>query len=64
MIELLNKHWPSMRDEDESTMMDRLSHIWDNPDFDLADMARRTCACGLILEGFDEYVVHLKEVLS
>lgn len=62
----INDHIPSLTDEDEMIIKDRLSEMgFDMYDdsYDVADLAMRTCACGVKLDGFYEYVDHLKDVL-
>ena len=56
---LLTQHTPSITDEDERVM--GLLNVFDEQ-FDYADYALRTCRCGVRIEGYYEYVDHLREV--
>ncbi len=65
-ISIINEHIPSMSEEDEDEIAD-LAADWpihpyqgDGP----ADWAIRTCYCGKRIDGFYEYVDHLKEALK
>lgn len=69
MIVLLGNHIPSLSDEDERDIdnlvfeIARLSLSFEaHRTPDTADLARRTCHCGVKIDGFYEYVDHLKEV--
>lgn len=68
-IDILDKHWASISTSDEEAMAEE----WDNevdllgtepghPDF--AAFAYRTCQCGQAIEGFYDYLSHLKSVLG
>jgi hypothetical protein len=58
----LEAHWPSLTDTAEEELWDRLRHLY-RDDVDIADLALRECHCGARIDGFDEYLFHLKEVL-
>ena len=63
----LDLHIPSLSDENENEINELVSvYSFDLHDekTDVADFAIRTCRCGLRIDGFYEYVAHLKEVLS
>jgi len=67
-ISIINEHIPSLTDEDDRRL-DELRYNSDvdhfgQPRYENADLAIRTCACGVKIDGFYEYVDHLKEVLS
>lgn len=65
-IEVIEQHIPSLTDEDESLIEDHARDwLFPDPGFksDAADLALRTCHCGVKIDGFYEYVDHLKEVL-
>lgn len=55
---LLEAHYPSMTRADEAEIAIRLAR-----GEDAAELALRTCACGKHVDGFYEYVDHLKDVL-
>lgn len=56
--EVIDAHTPSLSDENE---LELLAINQDTEDFDVADYALRTCACGLRIDGFYEYAAHLKD---
>jgi len=58
IIEVIDAHIPSLSDAAEATM-DSLMAL-DNGINDWADFAVRTCSCGARIDGFYEYVDHLK----
>ncbi len=63
--ELLREHTPSLTDEDEYEINDKAvdlvnSAILGTGDVDVADLARRTCRCGVRIDGFYEYIDHLR----
>jgi hypothetical protein len=57
--QLLKDHTPSLSDENEEEMSEIFKKDWDIMDF--ADYALRTCSCGARIDGFYEYVDHLKD---
>ena len=53
---LVDEHIPSLSDADDAEMdLGRFNYEVDN-----ADLALRTCRCGVRIDGFYEYVDHLK----
>jgi len=54
---LLRAHTPSLSNENEGEIYDRIVE-----DGDAADFALRTCSCGKRVDGFYEYVDHLREI--
>lgn len=56
---LLDAHYASMSDTDEVEMSRRVSE-----GADVASLALRTCGCGVAVDGFYEYLDHLKEVIE
>jgi hypothetical protein len=56
---LLDKHGAFLSAADEGEVLGRLV-----ADFDVADLALRTCLCSRRLDGFDEYHAHLVSVLE
>ncbi|MEO6326081.1 MAG: hypothetical protein ABIQ65_15755 [Thermoanaerobaculia bacterium] len=66
-FEIIDQHIPSLSDENEAEILDNamLLGIYDEGvGVDVADLAIRTCHCGVRIDGFYEYVAHLKEVLA
>jgi hypothetical protein len=59
-ISIIDQHIPSLTDEDD----DAIAAVMKEWDLDYGDLAIRTCACGVKIDGFYEYVDHLKEVLK
>lgn len=59
---LLDAHIPSISDADEVAMSDRFAKGFLDGSMDYADFGLRTCMCGEKIDGFYEYVDHLKEV--
>jgi len=58
-IEVIDAHTPSLSKENEWEMLAMTPpHKLDS---DVANFAIRTCACGLRIDGFYEYVSHLKD---
>lgn len=68
LIALISAHTPSLSDDDErvidersmNTMVDR----YGQHEFEAADLALRTCHCGTKIDGFYEYVEHLKAMVQ
>ena len=58
-VDILNAHGAYLSDADEAEIDDRMA-----AGADVADLAVRTCLCGLRLDGFDAYHAHLVEVLT
>ena len=58
-IEIIEQHIPSLTDNDDVEIAGRIWEEWGLT----ADFALRTCACGVRIDGFYEYVDHLKDVL-
>lgn len=56
---VINDHIPSLSDEAD----DEMWRIYGTSDFDMADFAVRDCRCGLRIDGFYEYIDHLKAML-
>lgn len=59
-IDLIKQHIPSLTDADEESM----NAICDAGGWDPADLALRTCHCGLKIDGYYDYVGHLLAVLA
>jgi hypothetical protein len=62
-VETIKAHIPSLSDYDESELIDR-AHSFDSEGDDVANLALRTCACGVRIDGFYEYVDHLISLLK
>ena len=62
-ISVIDQHIPSITDEIEEELTERAEQFGFSADGDVADLAIRTCHCGARIDGFYEYVDHLKEVL-
>lgn len=61
---IIDQHIPSLTDEDDALIDERWTRIGAiDEGVDNADLALRTCKCGKKIDGFYEYVDHLKEVL-
>jgi len=52
---IISAHIPSLSDEDEQMILDSMFGM----DTDVADLAKRTCACGQAIDGYYDYVDHL-----
>ena len=63
-IEILKAHIPSMSPDNEDEILDRATNVIGTDELDVADLAIRTCSCGQRIDGFYEYVEHIKEVLA
>jgi len=57
-IEVIRQHIPSLSEQDERDINEA---AWDG---DAADLALRTCACGVRIDGFYAYVDHLIAVFG
>jgi hypothetical protein len=66
VLDVINNHIPSISDADEVDIADRIQRwmIGADDDVDVADLALRTCNCGLRITGFYEYVDHLKAMIE
>jgi len=63
VLDVIDEHIPSMTDEDEEAIDELASNLdWDGPT--AADYAIRTCSCGDKIDGFYEYVEHLKSAIK
>jgi len=60
-IAIIDAHIPSLTDEDEDLIYERTTR-WDE-DVTAADYALRTCHCGQHIDGFYDFVDHIKDVL-
>ena len=61
---VIDDHIPSLSDADDAEIDAILDRAMDDPEnADNADLAGRTCHCGVAIDGFYKYVDHLKEVL-
>lgn len=60
VITTIKEHIPSLSDEDEELIYDNII----DPDRDAADLALRTCACGMKIDGYYAYVDHLITVFG
>ena len=58
MLALLDAHGVYLADDDEARIVDSI-----DGDEDVADLALRTCLCGKAIDGFDEYHLHLRQVV-
>ena len=56
---LIKAHCPSLSPENEDVLYDRLDN-----DADIADLALRTCACGVEVDGMYAFVDHLLDELD
>jgi hypothetical protein len=65
-VAIIDQHIPSLTDQDDVEIDERIGRLRFDPDDDSGneDLALRTCACGANIDGFYEYVDHLKEVLA
>lgn len=64
---LLDAHIPTLTDEIESELKQLLieaAYSDDEGRADVADLALRECSCGVRIDGFYEYVAHLREVFG
>lgn len=57
---VIKAHVPSLTDLAAEVILTRLT----DDDTDVADLAVRQCACGLMLDGYYEYVDHVVELLG
>jgi len=62
-VQVIDQHIPSLTDEDEFEMMEIVGHWFDSED-GVEDLARRTCHCGVKIDGYYAYIDHLKEELK
>jgi hypothetical protein len=68
VISVIDDHIPSLTDENDLEIDERRFNSdvdrFGQPRYENADLARRTCKCGVVVDGFYEYVDHLKEILK
>ena len=66
LLEVLQDHIPSLTDDNDRELDERRFNIdfdrLGQPVVDNADLALRTCSCGKRIDGFYEYIDHLREV--
>jgi hypothetical protein len=58
--DILRDHFASVTPDDEHAIVDLIL----DDESSAADLARRTCACGVKVDGFYEYLAHLIDVLE
>ena len=65
VIAIIDAHIPSLTDEDEDYIDNSARLYVSDPGIerDAADLAVRTCHCGVAIDGYYEFVDHLKDVL-
>lgn len=63
-LAIIDQHIPSLSDADDDEIVAKAYWGPAGEMADAADLAIRTCACGIRIDGFYEYVDHLKSVLS
>lgn len=67
-IEILDQHIPSITEAIEDELWQRIGRAWSDDSYfgeaDSADCALRVCMCGKRVDGYYEYVAHLKEMLT
>lgn len=65
VVSLLDQHIPSMTDEIEESLrnMAHNAALLTAGSDEVAELALRECACGVLVYGFYEYVDHLKDML-
>jgi hypothetical protein len=59
VLDVIDEHIPSMSDKDE----EEINVLAYDDNADAADLAIRTCHCGKTIDGFYEYVEHLKSAI-
>lgn len=64
VVSTIKQHVPSLTDEDDDTIVARSLWREDGEIADSADLAVRTCSCGVKIDGFYAYVDHLIEVFG
>lgn len=65
VLDVIDEHIPSLSMSNEGEINDLASRFGDvYEDCDAADLAIRTCACGDKIDGFYEYVDHLKSAIN
>ncbi len=63
-IDIIKNHIPSLTDKDEERIrLNIFQMAFEENDKDEADLAIRTCHCGLEIDGFYDYVGHLIAML-
>jgi hypothetical protein len=69
-IDTINAHIPSLTDANDEEITERVARfssliaLDDSGYTDVADLALRTCACGVPIDGFYQYVDHLVAVFG
>jgi len=66
---VLDAHTPHITNEielelSELTSQASMREFWDGEGVEIADLALRECGCGKRIDGFYEYVDHLREVFG
>jgi hypothetical protein len=63
VYEFLDLHIPSITPAIEDELAARVSNasLFTADETDIADCALRVCGCGVMVDGFYEYLSHLKE---
>jgi len=67
VIKTIREHIPSLTDEDDAAITDRILDQIDSrsgDEGDNADLALRTCMCGVKIDGYYSYVDHLITVFG
>jgi hypothetical protein len=64
-VAVIDAHIPSLSDENvEEINLAIFNMAFEEKDADHADLAIRTCHCGARIDGFYDYIDHLKERLG
>lgn len=64
VVEVIDAHTPSLSDEDDAAIWAIIERgMGGYHENDVADLAIRTCMCGVRIDGFYEYIDHLKDEL-
>lgn len=66
VLDVIDEHIPSLSDSDEDIIVSLAGDMggFSDDEPDAADLAIRTCACGERIDGYYEYVSHLKASIN
>lgn len=63
-VQIIKAHIPSLTDDADTEINERMLRMLSDPEPDNADLAFRICRCGELVDGFYAYVDHLITVLG
>lgn len=65
VLDVLDDHWPTLTEQADDEIDEAMSVSMAEVGYvETANLAIRYCRCGLRIDGFDELMLHLKDVFQ